>query len=134
MNFNTIQRIVIVAWTLCLIGCGGEPRKTTTKYTGITRVFMHTKYYVTVFVPQEDGKIKQISLYGNRTGTISDEDGVQFVQDVPPGESMWAETTDHFDGWSSWTETTVHIHSVNDVEGGSWNNGKHGSGTTNVVE
>ena len=63
---------------------------------------------------------------------------IEFVEDVPEGEPIWitinATWFPAFPYLYSCEEgTVVHLNSPNDLGGGGWNHGKHGSGMTNVL-
>ena len=94
------------------------PLPPTITYKPVVRVFLHERGHASFFV-NEAHEIKHID-HGNC--------GVQFISDVPKDEPMWA----LYD--TRTRETFIHIHDVKEVNGGAWNHGKFGQGTTNVVE
>jgi hypothetical protein len=96
-------------------------------YTPIVRVFMSAEDRVIFFVKQVNGAI--------HAETASAEK-IVWVTDVAANAPMWAEWQQYYmtKNVGHRTEMTVHIHSVADVGGGGWHEGKFGHGTTTVVE
>jgi hypothetical protein len=112
---------------LVISGCG----QTTTKevvYKDIDRVFMHSWNTVSFFKENEDGSIQHKFLRSQDFGSI------KYFSDVPKDEKMWAKETTVEHSMSTDTDVEIHLHSVDEVDGGEWNHGKQGSGTVSVVE
>lgn len=116
-------RIFLVAF-LCL-GC--TPIETITRYENITRVFMHGTHKVSFFIPHDNNEIRHIILY-------NEKHFIKYIQDVPAEDPMWAIKRVKTEGCILDEQIEVHIHSVEDVNGGSYNYGKSGLDSINVVE
>ena len=107
----------------------------------VVRVFWHeeTRYSVMVQKP-ESAEIKTISFPRACWGRSKDNEtrmigNILILADVPDRSPMWvfSKIRDaNFDGCIELLE--IHIHSVKDVEGASWNHGKFGSGSTTVIQ
>ena len=107
----------------CLYLCN-QREEVTRKYYGVTRVFMHTSNYVSVFIPQENGEIQHLQFRAR-----GPEGPVKFISDIPLEQEMWVLEREYpFSGIETGYYIEVHIHDVSNVEGGDWDHGKFGSG------
>lgn len=114
---------------LVLVGCGSsEPTTKEVIHKNIDRVFMHSGRKASFFSQKEDGSIDHTFLEPTMHGTL------KYFADVPRGEKMWAKETIVRGNMSTTYYVDIHLHSVDEVDGGEWNHGKHGSGTVSVVE
>jgi hypothetical protein len=122
-----MRYLLLTCILLLATGCG-QPTTTEVVYKDIDRVFMHDWNTVSFFRQNSDGSIEHKFLYSHLRGDI------KYFSDVPEKQKMWAKeiivdgnmTTDRY--------VEIHLHSVNEVAGGEWDHGKHGSGTVSVVE
>lgn len=89
----------------------------------IERVFMHQIGDYTVFV-KEGSRLVPKSLWNRCERRFGSQ--ITLVADVPVGEPMYLVRKDG--------NYYIHIHSADEVNGGEWNKGKFGKGTTTVVE
>ena len=101
------------------------------KIENVVRVFMHEPGNYSFLV--EDKKSEKLVLMSYYT---YNQEEVDLVTDVPANQKMWATVSweKRGDGSIFFKEIVIHLHSANDVEGGAWNHGKHGRGTTHVLE
>lgn len=93
------------------------------KIENVVRVFMHKEDDYTLVIQEDNSSIIRFErLYHMNT---------KIYADVPSNEKMWATytITNHGSG-----KGELHIHSVKEINGAGWNNGKFGSGTTEVIK
>jgi len=60
---------------------------------------------------------------------------IKIFYDVPKDEKMYLEYQKKCSGGNllmAWME--IHIHSIDEINGGGWNRGKFGKGQTNVIQ
>lgn len=118
----------MVKWLILLVcicaGCAEGPPKTAT-FKNVERIFMHEKNHYSWLY--RDGDELKHELFH----TCYNCPGFKIIDDVPDGEPMWVQTTTEGD-WMSSAE--IHVHSVENIDGGNWKRGKHGRGSTNVLE
>ncbi len=132
------QRLNLVP-LFVLLACGMDDNSTSksTRINNVVRVFMHTTTYYTLFT-QEPGSeiVGQTSLQTCDRSHDDDHPPVQIVTDVAEEELMWAEVATVYAqaDLDYLGLCTLHLHSFDEVHGAGWNNGKHGSGETSVVE
>jgi len=112
-----------------LIGCADKPGEEII-VRNIVRVFWHeyNRYSVMTREPgSREIKTVNFARYARK---------VVIIADVRPYESMWARVIPikgkDLDYWVELVE--IHIRTEKDVEGGGWNHGKHGSGSTHVIQ
>ncbi|MDO8600308.1 MAG: hypothetical protein Q7R73_01645 [bacterium] len=99
------------------------------KIENVVRIFMHEPGHYTFFIKNEktpgELEIKTIGV---------DRNLVKIFTDLLPSKNPWVR---HYTGCSpypSWGCLEIHIRNPQDVQGGGWNHGKFGRGTTVVVE
>ena len=91
------------------------------------RVFMHSPKRYSVFKMDESKKLEHF-VFGSECSFRNFE----FHCDVPDGEPMWLIKHGTENDWHRKVE--FHIHSPKEINGGGWDEGKHGHGQTNVIE
>ncbi|MEK7584580.1 MAG: hypothetical protein AAB490_05020 [Patescibacteria group bacterium] len=111
--------------------CGGgpKPQPTSERIENVQRVFYHERSRYTIMTMDPTTKKAAMRTF------YSD---VSLFFDVENGQPMWAlhETVDYthdFNQWIPVTQTEIHMTSPSAVEGGAWNHGKFGSGSTEVI-
>jgi hypothetical protein len=121
---------VLVA-LVCVASCSPQRVDTTKdkKIEHVVRVFMRepTKYSIMARVPGTP-RLEMLPLESNVSDIYCK---FNFFADVPAGDEMWVLV--HFNDNDNPLSFDIHLRSENDVEGGGWNHGKLGSGTTQVV-
>lgn len=103
------------------------------KIENVVRIFYHENFRFTYFVKCEDKEIKPVSL----TCFYDDEPRFVIYEDAPIGQPMWvlAKGSGNPKGRGMIKNLEIHIHSIKEINGGSWNGGKlGGSGITAVLE
>jgi hypothetical protein len=120
-----MNKYLIPLFIFGLFACGDSSARK--KITGVQRIFMHdTTTFSFMIVDNGTQRLEEVDAHN-----------VLFVLDVLPNETDWAEASGKKnigcidDGWN---ELIIHLHSPAEVEGGGWDHGKSGHGTTNVVE
>jgi len=128
------QRVWLAALTLA-VGCDkpSDPASPKVVVGGVERVLMHKADHYRLFVREPSNALREIEL----------SDGATFVADVPAGEPMWAEyheypcveghRNEHGSQRFHRPDAVVHLHSGRNIGGGGWDEGKLGSGMTEVV-
>ena len=120
---------------LILTGCtsGPKPPAEERKIENVVRVLMHQPKDYTIFSEPKnlDGPLDEERLRNCSK--------VHIFLDVPADKPMFALVTlDYWDGIEEWkpypAKLELHLHSATDINGAGWNHGKHGSGTTTVVQ
>lgn len=78
----------------------------------------------------KEGVMKYYRENGHRTGYV------RIIPDCPKGQKMWARIVWENYGRNTWViyGLELHVHSEKNIEGGGWDNGKFGKGTTQVIE
>jgi hypothetical protein len=69
--------------------------------------------------------------------TIDFNDEPRRLADVPPFEKNWVKYTAHYVrgmNGAICNKGEIHLHNVKDIQGGGWDHGKFGRGTTSVIE
>lgn len=117
---------IVVFLSLLVVGCADK--KVGERVIEIERVFMNEPG-VYSFMYKADG---QLVLRGGDSYTRW---LYTLIDDVPPDKPMWVKIEE----WDRFIDPNffkyeIHIHAASDVEGGGWNHGKHGQGTTVVVQ
>ena len=126
---RNVQYLGFALTLLMLSACAGpKPQPTSEHIENIQRVFYHEASRYTLMIV--DPETKQ--------ATMRTFDNVVLIFDVSDGEPMWAlyTVTDFFRGISKWIliyQLKIHMSSPSAVEGGAWNHGKFGSGSTEVI-
>lgn len=126
---RNVQYLGFALTLLMLSACAGpKPQPTSERIENIQRVFYHEHSRYTLMVVDPETKQATMRTFNN----------VVLFFDVSDGEPMWAlyKVTD-----ASWDITTwipiyqlkIHMTSPSAVEGGAWNHGKFGSGSTEVI-
>lgn len=119
--------LLVFLMLLLMIGCG-KPTVTENVYTDVSRVFMHSWNTVSFFKQNPDGSIEHKFLRSHLRGNI------RYFADVPKEEKMWAKETVVEGSLETDIYVEIHLHSIDEVDGGEWDHGKQGSGTVSVVE
>ena len=100
-------------------------------YGDVVRVFWHENTRYSIQIKQNGSK--DISVV-----TFENVDVVKLTADVPENEIMYVRAVGKRNlfglGFKQYDLLEIHIHSEKNIEGGGWNHGKQGSGTTNVVQ
>lgn len=109
----------LLVFVVLMVGCNKPPENLVYQKDDCVRVFMHEPGLYSVL----NKDLKAVS-FRNMRGKNS-----QLVADVPKDKSMWYEgeykeyeinaDRGHNESWK-WVK--IHIHDVNDVNGGVWNN------------
>jgi hypothetical protein len=89
---------------------------------------MHSWNVVSFFRQEPDGSIDHKFLRSYPC------DGIKYFSDVPKDGKMWAKQITIEGSLNTEVRVEVHLHSVDEVDGGERNHGKQGSGTVSVVE
>jgi hypothetical protein len=94
---------------------------------------MHEPGSFTLFVASPPGSkmLSELYISSRYTGTTP-----QYVVDVPTDQSMWLTYTENSSFWDGvqTSNIVIHLHGVENVNGGGWNHGKSGHGQTEVVQ
>jgi len=123
--FAAIVAAIAVSCTVILVvllvaGCSKTPENLVYQKDECVRVFMHEPGRYSVL----NKELKAVSFRNMRDGNAS-----QLVTDVPKDKAMWYEgeyrksVQGYNEGWK-WVK--IHIHDLNDINGGAWDTGgKH---------
>lgn len=110
---------------LLLSGCGKEIH-TKEKFTNVLAVFYNSDGSYSFLVHGESNTIVSHEFPWNTKYKVLD--------DIAPNEPMWAEVCKDGNPESRISiKVEIHIHSVNDLSGGSWDRGKFGKGSLNRI-
>jgi len=90
-------------------------------YDGVESVLLQTQRSASFIVVMPDGTRK---VQGNEFGAIT------LIYDVPEGKLGWADATRDRD--SNNEQVVIHTH-AKDLQGGGWDHGKGGKGTTVLI-
>lgn len=129
---DTSDGIGCLATIIVISACIGIPYFTSkteerNEKQDIVAVWKHEANHYSVTV-KEGNTLMDKAFYGNFSTII--------ITDVPKDKSMWYEA--HFKESSfsggGYDSLKIHIHSIDDINGGGWNHGKFGSGTTERVQ
>ena len=123
-----MRSFLLAVALLVLAGCSSKATTKEVVYKDIDRVFIHSGNRVSFFKEKEDGSIQHEFLNSRAFGDI------KYFSDVPKEQKMWAKEKTVEDSMVTSCYVEINLHSVDEVDGGEWNHGKHGSGTVNVVE
>ncbi len=104
--------------------CCGKPNDPPVKIENIERVFLMDDDRLLVFVRDEGGDVKGVSLWGDNI----------IVDDVPAGQLAWAVKTIDHSGCDVKKHVVLHVHSLSDVNGGGRSNQKYNDGMVVEVE
>lgn len=123
-----------VILALLIAGCSFG-QMTDERIDDVARVFWHEGHRYSILVETGDNTYRTVSLphYPCAWGTGA----VSVVSDVPTNEKMWVELrVERGSNFSAdcFEKIAIHVHSPKEVEGGGWNHGKFGTGTTSVIE
>ena len=99
----------------------------------VMRIFMHERDYFSFMVEEDNSEIKIMTYKALDT---------RIIRDVPLNKKDWLnleKCEGALDNWPKKADLNckkmeIHIHSEKEVEGGGWNHGKGGKGTTQVIE
>lgn len=120
-----MKKLIAVTLGVLIVGCcdctpkDQGPEKPV-KREEIVRLFVHTPGYYTGLKFNHDTKELESVKFGYNNHKL--------FCDVPKDKPMYYE-----DFKQSW-ETRIHIHSINEVDGGGWDAGKGGAGKETVIE
>ncbi len=122
------MKLLLLPLLLVLTACS-DPVHYVTPPTEIVAVYWHegNKYSVTT---------KQGDVLANVRVTWKSTVHVALIADVLPNEPMWYECNyihNPNNGRATGDGCAIHIRSINDLTGASWNHGKFGSGTTKRI-
>jgi hypothetical protein len=98
------------------------------KHIYVDRVFMNenTRY---TFITIENGEAIVMEKSTHCPSKI------HLYTDVPKGERMYIEYCNKCSGGSEiLKQLDIHIHNLDEIQGGEWNHGKFGRGKTQVIE
>lgn len=100
--------------------------------SNMVRVFMHDRSTYTLLVKNPNFDELEMKCYHW-------VERIRIKMDVPLEQAMWAQVfwVPYGDAWPNVKvikEIIIHIHSEKNIEGGAWDHGKLGRGTTNVIE
>lgn len=139
---RTFQTSVIAFIALAILGCGDQ-RQPELRIDNVVRVFMHEPHRYTLFAQRPETKelaVYEFSIrkgfeYRRANGEILKRCDIRLLADVPNGEPMWATS----ERWGSSPPgadcvLTIHLHDPTEIDGGGWDHGKFGHGTTHAIE
>lgn len=138
---RTFRTIVIAGFALASLGCA-DRKQGELRIDNVVRVFMHEPHRYTLFAQWQESKELvpyEFTVYSfehrDSHGNVLARCGIHIRTDVARGEPMWA-TSERWGSSSPGNDCvlTIHLHDPTEVEGGGWDHGKHGRGTTQVVE
>jgi len=125
--------VIFVMITFFLFGCSDQVVEEKV-YSNVARVFWHEGNRYSVFIELEEGVYDRVSFSGRLCSkTRGVVEGVTIVSDVPPGELMWVREKTLDDSRNRGVcliGLEIHLHDIQDLEGGSWDHGKFGRGST----
>lgn len=115
--------IYLTILMVVMIGCSSTPTPVADiiEKKEIVRVFHHSERKYTVFM-QEGTSIKQFTFEDNN---------IEIEADVAEDKPMYMESI--IGQYKHVKKRTIHIHSVKDINGGDWQNGRFKS-KTHVIE
>lgn len=121
-----IFRLTLVLGIVVAISC--KSGADNYKIENVVRVFMHEPDLYTFGVQNpESSEVRMI--------TMKCYDGVKIFTDVPADKRMWVEVFRTGNGWeSNRYRIEIHVYSEKNIEGGGWDHGKFGKGTTQVIK
>lgn len=94
----------------------------------VDKVYMNEISRYTFITKQKNGESKVWQLQY----VISER--THIYEDVPPNKRMYVEYCNRCSGGSILPNiVNIHIHSLDEIQGGSWNHGKFGKGQTQVI-
>ncbi len=96
------------------------------------RLFYHQKEEYSIIKINEDKSI--VFVYFGMYDVRNLGPSFKIICDVPIGKPMWYEGHRKPKFFGGWKDLELHIHSPTDINGGGWDEGKHGKGQTNVIE
>lgn len=121
----------LLFFLVLFVGCENKPPTPQSQtYNNVARVFLHEAGLISFFVKNKNTQELQ-HVFISTNSCFGDD--IKFFADVPKDKSMWVKKY-FYSGGDFAFRIDVHIHDSSDVDGGSWDHGKHGSGKTNVVE
>ncbi|MDO8622474.1 MAG: hypothetical protein Q7R80_04550 [bacterium] len=138
---RTFRTIVIALATFASTGCE-DKKQSTLRIDHVVRVFMHEPHRYTLLAQHAESKELipyEFTVYRfeykDSAGKLLERCGIHLKTDAARGEPMWA-TSDRWGHQPPGNDCvlTIHLHDPTEVEGGGWDHGKHGRGTTQVVE
>lgn len=131
---NPLSVNYIVVIVLLMAGCG-TGTVSDERIDSIARVFWHEYDRYSVLVEKGDGVYITLNFPRNKCNTNRP---ALIIADVPSDKKMWVSAKIRRGSQTNadpcFEELDFHIHSLNDVSGGSWNHGKFGTGQTSVIK
>jgi len=127
-----MKKLFAIISLLALCSCeesnkdSGEKSKVT-KYSHVEKVFVHEPGRYSILVRCEKDKELVPVIFSRYIN-------YRLFDDVPFEEPMWAIFTEYTIRSAKTSDLEIHIHSLKDLNGGGWDHGKEGKGTTNTVE
>jgi hypothetical protein len=124
-KIKIITGVILIA--SLLTGCQGVLYE---KKENIVSVYYHENDRYSVIVNEND-ELRSVSFINGLN--------VKIIADVKEGDSMWYEmeyTYSTFNGLKKNKKhfLNIHVHNHKDLNGGSWNHGKFGTGKTTKVD
>lgn len=116
---------------LFLSGCESKFDPIVTKYNNVVRVFVHDPGEYSILVEDKDTK-ELTSIRWSKWDTEFHR--YKVYADVKRNDNIWVKTTKTWGFDKNTIEIEIHIHNSKEIEGGSWNHNKEGSGHTNSLE
>ena len=132
---------VIAFVALGSIGCQ-DKEQGELRIDNVVRVFMHEPHRYTLFAQRPEGKELipyEFTIYGfthtDSHGNVLARCGIHLRTDIARGEPMWA-TSERWGDSPPGADCilTIHLHDPTEIDGGGWDHGKHGRGTTHAIE
>ena len=141
MKKNSVIILAIFAVIVIFLGISNEAnawgKKKTfdVKIENIERIHYHEGASFTYWQRVEGHKIIPIRFRHSWWGY--EKTKIIIYDDLKPDEKMWAierGSGDPHEEGSVVDYVEIHVHSIKEIQGGGWNHGKFGRGTTTVVE
>lgn len=123
-----MRYLVIFLTLITIMACCPSDFDPSTKRVYVDKVFMNenTRY---TFITIENGEaiVREKSTHYPRR--------IHLYTDVPKGERMYIEYYEKCSGGTKMLQRLdIHIHNLDEIQGGGWNHGKFGRGETQVIE
>lgn len=122
--------VLVISLPAILAGCGPLPPDREIVIKDIVQVSHHERDLYTFRIQEGSSpELERVTIYFKGKP--------REIMDVPLGQKMWVKYTARWEfGMNAPTKINgeIHFHSVKDIQGGGWDHGKHGRGTTTVLE
>ena len=123
-----MRKTIIFLILIIIAGCCPSDFDTSTKRAYVDKVFMNERGRYT-FITQQNGE----SLVWEKSTYYPQR--IHVYTDVPKEERMYVEYSYECSGGEpTLKRLDIHIHELDEIQGGSWNHGKFGRGQTQVIE